>query len=60
MMKSAKLPQTVKTLSDGVYLIEFASVLVILRSSRKIIPSLFGILIKKVTKYGGGNKLCLL
>lgn len=53
MMKSAKLPQTVKTLSDGVYLIKFNSVLVILRSSSKIIPSLFGILMKKVTKYVG-------
>lgn len=43
MMKSAKLPQTVKTLSDGACLIEFTSVLVILRNSIKIIPSLFGI-----------------
>ena len=43
MMKSAKLPQTIKTLSDGVCLITFTSVLVILKKRIKKNPSLFGI-----------------
>lgn len=57
MMKSAKLPQTVKTLSDGACLIELTSGLVILRNKiskvAEIIPPFFGILIQRVTKYGG-------
>lgn len=56
MMKSAKLPQTVKTLSDGACLIEFTGVLMILRNSIKIFTSLFGILIQRLTNYGRKQK----